>query len=225
MGTDQIVAPDEEIELTGEDTLGGELAMRHGHRDEVAVTKDTEPRPLPIREGDLHGRLRQIQLLCDLREVGRNVATEIDPDEAGVIRGQPGSSSRATCRGSASSWNSQATTAGAWWEAVSADPSASMTSVTVSGIRSDPLMTVWISTRSSTESRSSGVSSRIAFIPCLSAWRASPPSQSDQLAWSGPPGPRSAHSLVPAMADRAWERPCGVVGDRRIRVALPMSEG
>ena len=88
-----------------------------------------------------------------------------------------------------------------------------------------PADDVWISTRSSTESRSSGVSSRIAFIPCLSAWRASPPSQSDQLAWSGPPGPRSAHSLVPAMADRAWERPCGVVGDRRIRVALPMSEG
>ena len=90
MGTDEIVAPDEEIELTGEDPLGGELTMRHGHRHKVAVTKDTQPRSLPIREGDLHGGLREIQLLGHLREVGRDVAVEIDPDEVRVIRGQRG---------------------------------------------------------------------------------------------------------------------------------------
>src|SRR5829696_1501809 len=43
-----------------------------------------------------------------------------------------------------------------------------------------------MSTPSSTESRPSGVSSRIAFIPYLAAWRASLPSCSDQLAQSGP---------------------------------------
>ena len=90
VSTDEIVASDEEIELVGEDSLGGEFAMRHGHRDEVAVTKDPEPRPLAAREGDLHGRLRQIQLLCYLREVVRDVAIEIDPDEVGVIRDQHG---------------------------------------------------------------------------------------------------------------------------------------
>ena len=58
VGTDQIVASDEEIELAGEDTLGGKLAMWHGHRDKEAVTKDTEPRPLPAGEGDLDGSLR-----------------------------------------------------------------------------------------------------------------------------------------------------------------------
>src|SRR4051812_17692976 len=90
VGTDEIVAPDEEIELTGEEMLSGEIGMRHGHRDKEAVTKDPQPRPLPAREGDLYGRLRQVQLLCHLGEVGRDVAIEIDPDEVGVIRGQHG---------------------------------------------------------------------------------------------------------------------------------------
>ena len=90
MGTDEIVAPNEEIELTGEDTLGGEVAMGHRHRDKEAVTKDTQPWSLPIREGDLHGGLREIQLLGHLREVGRDVAAEIDPDKARVIGGQHG---------------------------------------------------------------------------------------------------------------------------------------